>query len=303
MLSKHNFIFIGFLLLCNLGFAQELNCDVRITYENLRQTDPAAFRTMEEKIRSFLNETAFTKDAFDEEERINCTFNINILRETGLNQYQAQATIVSTRPVYNSTYETVLLDVIDKDFFFEFDPYAILEYRENEFANNLTSMLAFYAYTIIGLDYDSFEKNGGKEYHDRARQIVQNAQSTPYPGWTQSNTNNGGDLSKFWINNNLTETRYTTFRNNFYEYHRNGLDQLYDDPQESWETITKVATSFANFNQSNRNLPIMYIFFNAKAEEIVEIMEKASPNQQQKVVESCIEVDPTNNKLYKSLLK
>lgn len=294
------------LLFCVISISavgQELNCDVRVTYENLRQTDPATFRSLEDKIRVFLNETAFTNDEFKEEERIDCTCNINILTEAGMNQFQAQATIVSTRPVYNSTYETVLLDVIDKDFQFEFDPYVILEYRENDFANNLTSMLAFYAYTMIGLDYDSFEQNGGRQYHEKARQIVQNATATPYPGWTQSNTNNGGDMSKFWINQNLTEARYSSFKNNFYNYHRNGLDLLYENPQEAWKTITEVSTNFQNFNKQNRNLPIMYVFFNAKAEEIVEIMAKATPLQQQKVVESLQEVDPANTKLYKSLLK
>lgn len=258
---------------------------------------------MEKNIWTFLNETAFTDDQFEEEERINCTFNINIIKEVGLNQYQAQATIVSTRPVYNSTYETVIFDLIDKDFYFEFDPFSTLEYRENEYANNLTSMLAFYAYTIIGLDYDSFAYNGGRKFHEIARQIVQNAQASPYPGWTQADTNNGGDLSKYWISNNLTEARYNSFKTNFYEYHRNGLDKLYENPQDSWETITDVTTSLAAFNKQNRNLPIIYIFFNAKAQEIVDIMGKANPNQQQKVVESCLEIDPLNNKLYKSLLK
>ena len=290
-----------FTLLHQLGATQELNCDVEVSYENIRQTDPSVFRTLENKIFQFLNETAWTNDAFDEDERINCSFYLNITNEVSLNTFQATATITSTRPVYNSTYNSVVFDVIDKDFEFEFDPYTVLEYRENDFANNLTSSLAFYAYTIIGLDYDSFINGGGRQYHETARQIVQNASSSPYPGWTQSNTNNGGDVSKFWINNNLTEARYNLFRTNFYSYHREGLDQLYDEPRKSWEALTSSIESLHRFHRQNRNMAMMYVFFEAKAQEIVDIMSEAPNAQQQAVAEACIEMDPLNNKLYKAL--
>lgn len=300
----HKLLSLFFIIFfAQITFSQELNCDVRVTYENVSQNDPSIFRNLEEKIRNFLNETVWTNDNFAEEERIDCSCYLNIINETDMNRFEATATIKSSRPVYNSTYNSVVLDIIDKDFEFEYDPYTVLEYRENDFANNLTSSLAFYALTMIGLDYDSFQMNGGNLYHQKAQQIVQNATSAPFPGWTQSNTNNGGNLSKFWLSNNLTENRYTVFKTQFYNYHRQGLDQLYDEPREAWQSIENVINSLAKFQEQNRNLPIMYAFFDAKAEEIVNVMSKAQTSQKLKMSEQLQELDPINSKLYKSLQK
>lgn len=303
MQYKLSLLVIGFLFLVGQkSYAQELNCEVVVSYENIKQTDPSVFRTLEQRIREFFNETAFTNDKFNENERIQCSFYLNITDETDLNKYRATATINSTRPVYNSSYTTTLLDVIDKDFEFEFDPYTQLQYRENDFANNLTSSLAFYAYTIIGLDYDSFQQNGGRQYFRKAQDIVQLASSSGFPGWTQSSTNNGGNVSKFWISNNLTESKYSILHSMLYEYHRNGLDQLYDDPRKAHESITKLIENLNKFHKQNRNMAMMYLFFDAKAEEIVNIMKEASVTNRQAVAESAMAIDPLNNKLYKTLL-
>lgn len=287
----------------SIVIGQELNCSVAVRYENVRQTDPQLFKQLEERIQKFMNETAWTKDRFRPEERINCDILLNILSEANQNTFNAVATIKSSRPVYNTTYNSVILDVIDNDFEFVFDPYTQFLYRENDFANNLTSSLAFYAYTIIGLDYDTFILNGGKKYHKKAQEIVQLGSTQPFPGWTQSNTNNKGNISKFWISNNLTEQRFDIFKTQLYQYHRNGLDNMYEDPSKSWKVITSVSEELAKFNRQNRNTPFMYVFFNAKAQEITNIMQKASSAQKTKVANNCLEIDPNNSKLYKKLQK
>ncbi len=292
-----------FAMFAKAGFAQELNCEVKVTYENVQQADLSIFNNLESKIFSFLNDTKWTNEKFEDQERIQCSFYLDILSEESQNTYKAMATIKSTRPVYNSTYNTVLLDVIDTDFIFEFDPFTVLEYRQGEFSNNLTASLAFYAYTIIGLDYDSFKINGGNPYHDKAEDIVMQASTSNYPGWNQSNTNNKGQVSKYWINNNLTDPRYNTFRSLFYDYHRKALDNLYETPRDSWSTITNVMLKMDRFYKQNRNLAVVYIFFDAKAQEIVDIMQKASPAQKQKVAEMAQNIDPINTKIYKSLTK
>lgn len=286
-----------------ISFAQELSCEVKVSYENVQQTDPSVFRSLEEKISAFLNERKWTNEKFEPEERIQCSFYLNILSEVNQNRFKAQATIKSTRPVYNSSYNTVVLDVIDNDFEFDFDPFAVIEYRKNEYVDNLSASLAFYALTIIGLDFDSFKQNGGYRYHKEANQIVNQATGAPFPGWTQSSTNNRGSVNKYWISQNLTENRYFTFKREFYNYHRNVLDQLYDEPQDSWKNMEAIIKRLEAFHKQNRNLQIMYLFFDAKSDEIVDVMSKATPAQKRSVSEKCQEMDPLNTKQYKTLLK
>lgn len=295
-------IFALMMLTCTLQ-AQELNCEVNVTFENVTQTDPTVFRNLEQKIQAFLNETKWTNNDFDTEERINCTINLNILSEVNQNSYRAQATIKSTRPVYNSTYETIVLDVIDNDFEFEYDPFVVIQYRENQFVDNLSASLAFYALTIIGLDYDTFSQNGGLKYHREAAQLVNQGAATQFPGWTQANSNNRGDVSKYWISQNLTENRFFNFKREFYNYHRQVLDILYDEPQDAWNNMENMLNRLEQFHKQNRNLQILYIFFDAKAEEIVNVMEKATPSQKQTVAEKCEVMDPLNTKLYRTLIK
>jgi len=297
------FNLLALLLLSSSLHAQELNCEARVTFENVQQTDPTLFRAMEEKIQAFLNETKFSNSDFAQEEKIDCTFYLNILSEVSQGTFNAQATIKSTRPVYNSSYETILLDVIDSDFEFQYDPFVVIEYRKNEFVDNLSASLTFYALTMLGLDFDSFAQNGGLKYHREAAQIVAQAAGTQFPGWTAANTNNRGDISKYWISQNLTENRYFNFKREFYNYHRTVLDNLYDDPQLAWQSMEFVIQSMEQFADKNRNLPLIYIFFDAKAEEIVNIMEKATPSQKRVVAASCETMDPLNTKLYRSLIK
>jgi len=300
----HKLYSIFFLLVFPLfGSAQELNCEVKVTFENIQQTDPSVFRNLEQKISAFLNERRWTNDQFDPEERIDCSFYLNILSEVSQNRFKAQAVIKSTRPVYNSTYETVVLDVIDNDFEFEFDPFTVIEFRKNEFVDNLSSSLSFYALTIVALDYDSFAMNSGSRYHNEANRIVRQAASSPFPGWNQSNTNNRGNVSKYWISQNLTENRFYNFKREFFNYHRNVLDQLYDEPQQSWKNMESVITNLEKVHEQNRNLQIMYLFFDAKGEEIVKVMDKATPAQKRSVSEKCMAIDPINTKIYRTLTK
>ncbi len=292
-----------FILLSFSSHCQELLCDVKVTTENVQQTDPSVFRSLEEKVRTFLNGTIWTSDKFDEDERIQASFYINIIDELGQDKFRAQTTIKSTRPVYDSDYETVMFDLIDNDFEFVFDPYTILEYRQGEYSDNLTAMLAFYAYTIIGIDYDAFSFDGGASFHDKAQDIVNQAATSSFPGWIATSSNNKGNKSKYWINRNLTEARYKPLKKITYDYHRNVLDQLYENPQESWKVLTSTLEGLQRFQKNNRNLPMIYMFFDAKNQEIVNIMEKASPAQKAQVYEVCTTIDPVHNKIYKALKK
>ncbi len=294
---------ILFFLILISAEAQELNCEVKVTTEDIQVTDPSVFRELERKIFEFLNNTKWTTEKFEEQERIDCSFYLNILRESGPDQFDAVATIKSSRPVYNSVYNTVILDVHDKDFVFTFDPFTTLEYRQNEFANNLTASLAFYAYTIIGLDFDSFGRSSGRPYHAKAKQLVEIAATEPYPGWKVGSTNNRGNLSKYWISENLTNNKYMNIRHAYYDYHRQGLDQMYSNPQAGQRTILNALKRLQTLNKQNKNLPMMALFFNAKRDEIVGVFSKASPSLKNNVVNIVMEIDLANDRTYRKLLK
>lgn len=300
-MQKLSSLLFLFLFFCFHVSAQELNCDVRVSYENIQQTDPTVFRGLEDKIRTFMNETVWTSEEFQNNERIDCSVYLNIKKELDLNKYSATATIKSTRPVFNSSYTTVVLDIIDNDFDFEYDQYTVFQYRENDFANNLTASLAFYAYTIIGLDFDTFSVNSGMEYHKKAQEIVQTASSSPYSGWTQSKTNNNGQISRYWINQNLTNSKFSQFKSAYYEYHREGLDQLFDEPSQAWERIANVIYRVERIDNKDRNLALTYMFFKAKAQEIVDILKKAPVRIRSGVSEKAMKVDPLNSRIYKQL--
>ncbi|MBX2845830.1 MAG: DUF4835 family protein [Saprospiraceae bacterium] len=298
--TKSVFLFLLMALTFN-GKGQELNCEVIVTTENIQVTDPTVFEDLQQKVFEFMNNTKWTRDKFEPQEKIDCSIYINILNEIALNEFSATATIKSSRPVYNSSYQTVLLDVIDKDFQFTYDPFTIFEYRSTEFANNLTSSLAFYAYTIIGLDYDSFQRNGGARYHKKAQEIVNTATSVNYSGWTANTTNNRGNLSKYWLNENLTNPKYRNFNLAIYDYHRNGLDRMYDNPNTAWRGVMNSLKKVQSVNKETRNLPIVFSFFEAKSDEIVGVFSKASPKMKTDVYNIVTEVDVTHTKTYKQL--
>jgi len=300
---KALFSVVFFCLGSQILSAQELNCDVKVTYENIQVTDPSVFRDLEKQIFDFMNNTKWTRDKFEAQEKIDCSIYINILKELSLNKFSAQATIKSSRPVYNSSYTTVVFDVIDKDFEFNFDQFSVLQYRETEFADNLTSSLAFYALTIIGMDYDSFQRNGGARYHKQAQEIVATATSANAPGWTANTTNNRGNVSKFWISENLTNPKYKNYSLAIYDFHRNGLDKMYDNPNVAWRGVLNSLKKIQTINKERRNLPILSTYFNAKSDEIVGIFSKAPGNLKTEAANIALEVDVARTKTYKKLLK
>ncbi len=291
------FLLLASVISVNL-FAQELNCSVTVNAEKVTQTDPKIFKTLETSIFEFMSTRKWTDDVFKAEERIDCQILITITEELSSDKFKAQTSIVSRRPVYGSDYNSTLLNFADKDFEFQYAEYQPLDYNENQFTNNLTSMLAFYAYMIIGADYDSFEQKGGDKYFQKAQTIVNQAANSDAKGWKSYD----GTRNRYWLANNYTDPKYAVFRDAFYQYHRQGLDYLYNDQVKPIAVITKSLQTLDNLNRTQPNSMIMQLFFSAKSDEILGLYSKAAPAEKAKAVSYLTRLDPVNADAYQELL-
>jgi hypothetical protein len=295
----YRILFFFSLLIAVNTFAQELNFGVTINTQQVKTTDIKVFKTLETSIREFMINRKWTDDNFAPEEKIDCQLIITILEEKGSDKFGAQATIISTRPVFGSDYKTTVLNMVDNDFDFVYAEYQPLEFNETNFTNNLTAMLAYYAYMILGMDYDSFGKNGGDKYFQKALAIVNQASNREEKGWKAFD----GTRNRYWFVNNMIDPKLKVFRDAFYQYHRLGLDVMYNDQVTPVSTISKSLQQLDNMNRTQPNSMIMQLFFTAKSAELIGIFQNASPAEKAKAVNYLTRLDPANGDDYQQILQ
>lgn len=279
--------------------SQELNCSVQVITPKLQTADPAIFRTFENAVYEFMNNRNWTDDQYTNTERIECKLIITISEELSSDRFRANATLQSIRPVYNSDYKTVLFNYVDKEFEFTYSEYLPLEFNENAHLSNLTSLLAYYAYVMVGIDYDSYGKNGGTPFYLKAQSIINNAQNVTERGWKSYES----VRNRYWLIENLINAKYSTYRSCLYEYHRLGLDKMYDDRNGSTKTITNSLEKMNTLNNDNPNLMAIQLFFNAKSDELVSIYSGAPPTEKTKAINILTRLDAANSEKYLNILK
>ncbi len=295
---------IKILLICILfavsGKAQELNCLVTINAEKATQTDAKIFATLQTSIFEFMNTRKWTDEVYKPEERIECQILITINAQDDKNRdkFFATAAVVSRRPVFGSDYNSTIMNFQDKDFEFQYAEYQPLEFNENQFTTNITAMLAFYAYIIIGMDNDSFGQRNGDKYFLKAQTIVNQASNREEKGWKSYD----GTRSRYWLIDNIMDPKFSGFRDAFYQYHRQGLDLMYNDQIKPVSTITKAIQTLDNINRTQPNSMIMQLFFSAKSDELLGIYSKAQPVEKSKAVTMLMRLDPVNADSYQGLL-
>ena len=293
---------IIFLLLYSINtniFSQELNAKVVVNTEKLQSTEKLFFNEMQSNIEQFLNNQIWTKDNVGSEEKINCNFIINIINEPSSNQFEATVQIVSSRPIYNSSYETILLNHGDREWIFEYYPSQNIEYTENGFNDNLTSLLSFYSYLIIGIDYDSFQEKGGENSFDSAWKILNNSQNSGYKGWDQF----GSRKNRYWICENFLNPEFEKVRTTIYKYHRNGMDRFYNNPEESRKIIIEGINNLNEINKKNFNSAILTLFMDAKATELTKIFRGGNLNEKRNAFNLLSEISPSNINLFNKILE
>lgn len=295
-------IFILFLFISGKLFSQELNCQVKIENTSKSQTvDQKVYQTLQRSLTEFMNNRRWTDDVFEPYERIECSIFINIIEESGSDYYKAQATVQANRPVFKSTYNTVLLNSIDKEFEFEYHQDQQIEFIENTNSSNLTSLMAFYAYLIIGLDYDSFSPLGGTPYFLKAQSIVNSAQNTPEPGWKSKKFT---DIkNRYWIAENFLSPKYEKIRNASYKYHRYGLDKMYEKPDDAKKVISESLNDISNLAKENNNSMIVLLFFNSKSDELINIYSQGTTQEKNNAIQILSSADPSNSQKYRRISK
>lgn len=254
-------------------FSQELNATVSVNYQQVANGNPQLFKNLETQVKEFLNTTKWTTKEYTDVEKIDCNFFINV-NTYGSNNFEATLQVQSSRPVYNSSLSSPIVNINDKNFTFRFIEFENLIYDQNSFNSNLVSVLAFYSNLIIGLDQDSFSELGGTEYLQIASNIVNVAQTSGYKGWSQSEGNNNN--RNFLISDMLSNT-FTPFRRALYQYHRLGLDIMEQDIKKGKEGVIKGINALAEVQKVRPNALLTRTFFDAKTDEIVSIF-SGGPN-------------------------
>ncbi|MFZ9982034.1 MAG: DUF4835 family protein [Cyclobacteriaceae bacterium] len=275
-------------LLSGLCFSQELNIKVIINADQIQTSDRAVFTDMERAFSNFLNTRKWTNDTYKNHERINCSLFLNISKMPSIGIFQASAQITSGRPVFNTNYESVMLNFADRDWEFEYIESQPLEYNDNSYLSNLTSMLAFYAYIIIGMDYDSFSELGGTAYFQKALMVVNNAQSSGRTGWQALSSSR----NRYSLVESINNPQMLELRKNTYKYHRMALDVLDKNPDQSRTVVLDVLKEVKKAWMLNPTSIFVITFFDSKATELVNIFSDGNLGVRREAYDLLTSIDP-----------
>ena len=289
------------------SIAQELNAKVTVLSNRVASTvDRKIFISLQTQLTNLLNTRKWTNETYAPNERIDCSFILNIESELDPGIFKASLTIQAARPVFNSTYKAALINYQDADIAFKYIEFQPVEFNENRVQGtdasvaNLTAAFAFYAYTIIGLDNDSFSPKSGEINFNKAQNIVTNApEGKSITGWRVFD----GLRNRYWLNENLINSRYNIIHDVIYTYYRAGLDKLYDNEKEARSNVLQALVQLNAFNKENQNTMILQFFMQGKSQEIIGVFKNASAAEKTKAVELLSEIDIVNAAKYKQELQ
>jgi hypothetical protein len=296
---------IAYILLACLSmstlYSQELKCNIQINTQQVQGTNKKVYQTLQTALYEFLNNRAWTNHTYTVNERIDCSIVINIQQQVSADEFSGTLQVQSRRPVFNSSYNTTMLNYIDNNFSFKYVEFEAIELNENTHKSNLTSVLAFYAYIILGLDYDSFSLEGGSEYFTKAEKLVNNAQNSPDKGWKAFEAKN--NKNRYWLVKNILDKRYSPIREFSYKYHRLGLDLMSTKPNEA---RTEISEDLILLQKVFREKPdpflhYYHVLFDAKSDEFINVFSEAMPDEKNRVFNILNEIDNANATKYKKL--
>ena len=298
MKLRLSFLTLILAVFTNSFTAQELNCTVKVIAPQIANVEANVFDSMEDGIREFMNGRRWTNDNFDFDELIECTMQITISEAIGTTKFSGSIQVQSNRPVYNSDYKTPMLLVIDGDFEFDWINGTSILFNPGQHRDNLSSTLAFYAYMILGMDYDSFGLESGSDYFLKAQTIVANAQNSGGKGWRASQ----GKQNRYWLVENLLSQTFRPVRVCMYNYHRRGFDLLESDLEGA---RLNIADALIEMRSTNRIRPGSYnlqVFFLAKSDEIIKLFKPAPEAERVRLLPVLKQMDPGNISKYDSAL-
>lgn len=287
-------------LFANSAVAQELEIRIQVNHSQLQGVDNSKYESMQKALNELVTNQIWTNNVFKTEERIKCNMMLNITKEVYSDEFQGTLQVVSSRPIYGTGYDSPMLNILDKNVQFKYADGETLIFNENSH-DELTSLIAYYVYIIIGFDYDSFGKMGGTPYFEKAQKIVNNAQGSNYSGWKSFETNK---RNRYWLAENLMNSVYAPIREYIYKYHRLGLDLMGTRLADGCTSIAEGMNDLLKVHRQKSDSYLMSIFFDAKADEIVNIFSNSSDQaQQNKVYNFLKEIDASNLSKYDKIKK
>ena len=287
--------------------AQEFQATVSVIATRIPSSvDHKIFQTLQTALNNFINTRKWSNETFQINERIVCNFSLNISASPDNNEYQATLIVQAARPVFNSSYQSPLINYMDDNIIFRYVENQPIEFNENRvqgsepFAANLSAIFAYYAYTILGLDFDSFSLRGGDSYFQKAQNIVNNApEGSNITGWKPFD----GTRNRYWLMENLTNSKYALVHDAFYNYYRQGLDQMYDKENDARSGMLNALNRLNSVNTETPNTMILQFFFQGKGNEISKAFKKGDPDQKNRALDLLTKLDIGNINLYKQDLQ
>lgn len=294
-------ILFSFGILTTSVKSQELRCSVQFSTQQIPGSNKQVFQTLQTSINEFLNTRAWTDYSFANNERIECSMLFNIQSYSG-DQFKGTLQIQVRRPVYNSSYNTVLMNYVDNDLDFTYVEYQPLEFSETAHLSNLTSILAFYANIILGFDFDSFGLKSGTEFFQKAEKIVINAQNAPEKGWRSGESTSR--KNRYWLINSVLNEEYSPVREFLYLYHRRGLDMMFEKTIEARSNIAESLVLLQEVHQ-RRPDPFMHflqVILDAKSDEFVNVFQESMDDEKRRVINILNQIDPSHTDKYRQIL-
>jgi hypothetical protein len=292
---------------CMLSQAQELKATINIASNQVgTSVSPTVFRTLQTALNNFVNNRKWTTDNFLPNEKIDCSFFLNLEPTTETNVYSASLTIQAARPIYNTSYLSPIINFRDENVTFKYVEFQQLDFNENRVSgsdaqiSNLTAVFAYYVYMILAFDYDSFSQHGGDVYFQKAQNVVNNApDGRGIAGWKAFD----GNRNRYWLVENMINSRYTIMHDVYYNYYRLGMDKFYEDENTARSEVMNVLNLLNNFNTDNPNKMINQFFFQGKSTELIKLFSKAPQQDKIRASDLLQRIDVTNANKYKDELK
>lgn len=293
-----NLLFSLVLLLCmTRAYTQELNARIQVTAPTVPNINKKNVDLIQTVIRDYLNNNKWSNETYLPQERIECNLVITITSWDGNSAYRANAQLQSSRPVFGTSYNSTLLNLSDKDFDFNYTEGQPVDFSDQNFISNLSSLLSYYAYTIIGLDKDSFSRLGGTSYYVKAQNILNIAQVSGNGGWKAAD----GLRNRYWLNENLLNKSFEELRVFIYDYHTGALDHMQENASKATQALLNSLPALKQMDKQKLGSIFPNIYFAAKADEIINILSAGNAQDKIQAYTLLSEIDPANINKYENL--
>ncbi len=278
--------------------AQEFNCKASVIAPTVANQDPRIYKSLENAIMQLMNTRRWTNYNYAPAERIDCNFLITVSSQPSIDRFEGTMQIAYSRPVYGSDYLSPVFDIVDQDITFQFLEGTQIEFTPDRYLTNLSSLLGFYAYFMLGVDADSYKLMGGTEFYEIAQQVVSNAQSSSDAGWKAFE----GQTNRYWLIDNQLQAVFRPLRELLYNYHRNGFDQMGKDPANARKAIAASIEKLRTTHQAKPSSYNLQVFFNAKYQELVDLFKPADPADKSKILTTLSLIDPGHIQKYQKMV-